>query len=344
MKTICAFAPVNIALIKYMGKENGLPTNSSLSITLDNLGSKTKIKRIDSQGFSLRWDAMGYVPPVKGQEKVEKFLGREELWAELLTSQGFTLNSPNAVFDIKTTNTVPAGTGIATSASGFAALTLAYAFARANEKEAFLRKFDEPFSLLKARLAQLASKGSGSAGRSFHGPLVEWTSAGEIISHPAADELTDIVLMIDSIEKVVASSDAHERVKTSPRFPARPARAEARLLMLKERIKNHQSIFPLKNVVMEEALDMHELFHTASPPFSYWKPQTKEWIERVRIGKFNPSKDVLLTLDAGANVHLIVPTQEEWRWTEHIREMDPKLPFVSSKAGKGARLYGDEGF
>ena len=121
------FAPVNIAWIKYMGKENGNPTNSSLSMTLGEIGTITRIKKIsDSEGLEFSWSQEGYVPPQTGRDKAEYFLKNEKVWRDGFLDLGFNFIAPSGHFEISTFNNVPAGTGIATSASGFAALTLAW--------------------------------------------------------------------------------------------------------------------------------------------------------------------------------------------------------------------------
>ena len=121
------FAPVNIAWIKYMGKRDGRPTNSSFSMTLDGLGSETAIQKVsDAAGFEFTFEGSSYSPPLKGQERAIRFLNRLDVFDSVLNHYGFQRAVHSGFFSIHTSNNVPAGSGIATSASGFAALTLAW--------------------------------------------------------------------------------------------------------------------------------------------------------------------------------------------------------------------------
>jgi mevalonate pyrophosphate decarboxylase len=80
---VSVFAPVNIAWIKYMGKENGLPTNASLSMTLEEAGTKTSMHHLDEEGsLHFVWSPKGYVPPIAGQQKAEQFLKNPKIWRD----------------------------------------------------------------------------------------------------------------------------------------------------------------------------------------------------------------------------------------------------------------------
>ena len=363
-----AFAPVNIAWIKYMGKDHGLPSNSSLSMTLREIGTHTTIKVLEQNAsleFKLRWNEEGYLPPESGKKKAEAFLRNESLWKPALESLGFEYCPPQCEIEIFTRNNVPAGTGIATSASAFAALTLCWAevltgargkewveaysnlaslkeskgevSAQNTEKNTGLKKSFEKSREMKSILAQIASKGSGSACRSFHGPWVEWVPSSGVQSVSAGKvHFVDLILMIDREPKAVTSSSAHERVQTSPLFLGRVERAEARLAQVKRGLLT-DDLAMLQKTVIEEALDMHELFHTSNPSWSYLKPLSRDWISLVQNqSETLPSQDVVLTLDAGANVHLFIPVDEQLKWEEYIRRSFPGLDFCIGTEGTGA--------
>ncbi len=339
------FAPVNIAWIKYMGKSKGLPTNSSLSFTLDQIGTTTTIKCIEPKGeLQFRWSPLGYIPPVDGQEKAERFLRDSSRWSEALKTLGFPEAEVKGTYEIETRNNVPAGTGIATSASGFAALALAW-FGILTGKKYLDWKFQFELDVkAKRKIAELARYGSGSACRSFEGPLVEWhPTLGTYAIEKGKIDYLDFILLFETEVKEVSSSEAHLRVASSPRFSGRTERAEQRLTDVKKALATDE-VKTLSRLVLEEAIDMHDLFHSSHPPFSYLKPESKDWIKRVKEGDPSfPSQNAILTLDAGANCHLFVPSNEEELWESYLSRSQSHVPYLKARCGKGA-YYVDESF
>jgi diphosphomevalonate decarboxylase len=341
--TSSAFSPVNIAWIKYMGKENGQPTNSSLSMTLKNTGTTTRI-HASSEGcgeLSLLWDGSGYVPPAKGQQKVQLFLTNERVWREAIEALGYPVTFPRGNIEIFTQNNVPAGTGIATSASAFAALTLTWAqllvtLAKPENQARWVAEYSENPKLRQA-LAEIARKGSGSSCRSFDGPWVEWHPRTGIHKIETGKvRFVDLILLIDHEEKEVSSSEAHERVKSSPKFLGRVGRVETRMTHVKHALKK-DDLKSLQREVLAEALDMHELFHTSVPAFSYLKPLSREWIQMFETNDSAlPTENGIMTLDAGANVHIFIPEKEADVWIQFIKTRYPTLKFVKTIEGTGA--------
>lgn len=341
-----AFAPVNIAWVKYMGKERGRPTNSSFSMTLSDAGTETEIRKLSARAslqgslqapFSFVFSKSGYIPPDTGQAKAFRFLSESAPFLEVLSSLGFHPRRPEGFFEIWTKNSVPAGTGIATSASGFAALTLAWIPHLLTDVEfaRFRALFDSDDSA-RARIAALASRGSGSACRSFHGPFVEWGRDGLI--RPFRDtslRFVDFILILESGAKEVSSSEAHLRVLSSPLFAGRADRAEQRLLSVKSALASGEGA-ALCSVVLEEALDMHELFHTSEPPFRYFNQHSEAFLDRIRSGRGLPSGRAALTFDAGANAHLFVPEEEAGLWRVWIAREFPRVEILMNLSGKGA--------
>jgi diphosphomevalonate decarboxylase len=336
---VTAFAPVNIAWIKYMGKENGLPTNSSLSMTLKDTGTTTTIQVRDEQAseFKIVWNSKGYTPPEKGKAKVHNFLTNERVFREAIESLGYAVNFPRGTVEIFTQNNVPAGTGIATSASAFAALTLAWSAILVGErKEQWLNDYAEK-TKFRNTLAEIARKGSGSACRSFDGPWVEWHPRTGIHKiEVGKTRFIDLILLIEKEQKEVSSSEAHERVKSSPKFLGRVGRVETRLAHVKQELKK-DDLKSLQKDVLEEALDMHELFHTSVPSFSYLRPLSREWIEMFKNHDAKlPTQNAVMTLDAGANVHVFIPEAEEGKWTQFLKTQYPDLQYVQAREGSGA--------
>jgi diphosphomevalonate decarboxylase len=334
---VSVFAPVNIAWIKYMGKENGKPVNASLSMTLEDAGTRTSMRVLEDTGeLHFIWSPKGYVPPVVGQQKAEKFLKDTKLWKTAIESLGYEFHPPQGIVEIETENSVPAGTGIATSASGFAALTLAWlGVLLKKDFKAWSERFaSEPAA--RGIVAALAGQGSGSACRSIDGPFVEWDPrSGTRKLESGKVSFIDFILILDQEVKAVSSSEAHKRVLSSPKMSGRVGRAHARMAHVKEAMKKGD-VKSLSETVLEEALDMHELFHTSEPPFEYMNEVSRKWLARFQAGTRLPSANAIVTLDAGTNIHVFVPDSEERLW-QRFFDAEEGLKIIKSKAGKGAR-------
>ena len=290
---IAAEAPSNIALIKYMGKAStkediNRPTNASISLTLPNLKSRVEIEPY--QGSKDLWEPLSSSDWGVGElsEKgMKKFLGH---FAFLKAEMGIEGN-----YRIKSGNNFPADCGIASSASSFAALTMA-AYQLGQSENPSL-------DLNQNQLAELSRRGLGSSCRSFGGPFVEWNKDG-IVERDILGEFFHEVLILEDSKKSVSSSEAHQRVLTSSMFPGRVERAEKRLATLIESLetKNWQAAWQTS---WDEFLDMHMLFQTSNPPFQYMTDKSFALISQIR--KWSETKTVLplVTMDAGANIHLI---------------------------------------
>lgn len=340
-----AFAPVNIAWIKYMGKtSDGQPTNASLSLTLNSFGTTTEMTvSSDASAFGFQWNDQGYVPPAAGITKVEKFLLNRALWINLLNSFGFEAHFPNSKVLIHTQNNVPAGTGIATSASAFAALTLAWSGLLAGPRQQeWISRFESGDFELRKALAGVAAKGSGSACRSLDGPWVEWSAHHGIEAiHGGKTRWVDFILVVESGHKLVPSSEAHARVSTSSNFSGRSERAEQRLELLKKLLlRTPESIPEIRKLVLDEALDMHDLFHTSVPPFAYMNSISHEIVSCFTGSDAAlPTPNAVVTLDAGANVHVFVPVEEQSIWSKWLSQRFGQLKILadSSTERNGAR-------
>lgn len=288
-QTWSASMPSNIALIKYMGKkdvEKNIPTNASISWTLDHLTTQVRITKKESGDDE--WQALPSDYPFEMSETgLKKFLGHFKRIKEVY---GVT-----DTFVIASANNFPADCGIASSASSFAALTEAACVA-------FEDLTDKKLSVVER--AQLSARGSGSSCRSFLPGLVQWTE--EEISEVQSDlkDLHHMVILVGAGAKKVSSSEAHKMVKTSPLFNGRVERSENRLSLLKQQIAPLEWKALYENV-WAEFWDMHSLFETSQPPFGYFLPGTLQVIETLREFWDNEKDGPLVTMDAGPNLHLL---------------------------------------
>jgi len=345
--SVKAFAPVNIAWIKYMGKVEGHPANSSLSLTLNSFGTTTELSvAAYASRLHFKWDEKGYVPPPGGILKMEAFLRNEAYWKNLLGKFGFQLHLPDTEVLIHTFNNIPAGTGIASSASSYAAMTLAWSALLAGPRfREWIDRFHSDDFEFKKAVAAIAAKGSGSACRSLDGPWIEWSPESGIQKvNGGKTSWVDFILVVESAHKSVPSSEAHSRVKSSPLYADRPERAQKRLDVLKPLLlKDSSSIPEIRRLVLEEALDMHELFHTSVPPFGYMNQTSHEIVSCFQSDAVElPSKNAVLTLDAGANVHVFVPSEEQKIWSEWLSENFNQVKILQDQSSTrhGARYEG----
>lgn len=288
---IHASAPSNIALIKYMGKKHSgsnLPDNHSLSYTLDNL--VTNVHLLTSPDTKDRWEPLqeqGLYPIHLSEKQSERFL-------QHLTrlKQYFGLE---AHFVVRSANNFPHGSGLASSASSFAALSRAVA-------EAALALRGNTVSV--AELAELSRQGSGSSCRSFFSPWALWNDEGAQPINLPYPSLHHRVIVLSGEEKKVSSSEAHQRVKSSEDYPERSARANLRLDALLQALKS-KNWASAHTLVWDEFMDMHSLFHTAEEPFSYMTSECKSLLKALEKFWEQEGDGPLVTMDAGPNIHLL---------------------------------------
>jgi diphosphomevalonate decarboxylase len=291
---VAAEAPANIALIKYMGKVPSVsgrnrPTNSSLSMTLDHL-----ITRVEIWPAATNYDgwaplqAAGFLDVQLSESGRQRYLAHFEFMKQKLGIQGR--------FEIRSANNFPADCGVASSASSFAALTLAtYHLAQSQNKAV-----DLPIE----KLAEYSRIGSGSSIRSFMGPFVIWDEQGVRSLKFSNLNLFHQLVVVGAEKKLVSSSEAHQRVATSLCFRGRPERAEERLKELIIALEAGEWV-RAHHIVWAEFWDMHSLFSTSEPPFQYMNETSYRVLDFFSRKWAEFGDGPLMTMDAGANVHLI---------------------------------------
>ena len=314
-------APANIAFIKYWGArdlEKALPMNSSISMTLEQCVTQCTVEIMDGDRDEV-WisepDGGFGNPEAEFVQRVVKQLDNIRAWA----------GSKNH-FRVATRNTFPSAAGLASSASGFAALTLAAAGA--------LGKGDTSPEEL-SRLARRS--GSGSAARSVLGGYVEWpadNSAGateEARSHavqlaPAIQwELRDVIAVVEIGPKVVSSREGHQRAHTSPYYTKRQELIPKRLEQVRRAIEE-ADLDMLGPVLEEEAVDLHLIAMSSHPPIFYWSPGTVAVLRAVRELR-QEGLSAWATMDAGANIHVICDPDSEDEIAERLEDL-PAVGFV----------------
>jgi diphosphomevalonate decarboxylase len=299
--TIRVRAPANIALVKYMGKRaDQIPENPSISLTLNELCTGIEIDRELGSNFSMIWNATEtpsfsverpWVAPQWTEAAHASALQRMHRAIERIHQH---LQAPlRDTWIIRSANTFPAGTGIASSASFFAALTLATC-------KALLRGSAE-----SAELADLSRRLSGSSARSFFGPWVGWQETQVYPLASRMPRMSDTVVILETQHKEVGSSDAHQRVKTSARWQGRAERASFRAKTMSDALREGDWN-TVRTLAFEDSEDMHALFETSQPPFQYRTSASRE----IMAWAFQ-SPWIIATMDAGANVHLLTRTEDQ---------------------------------
>lgn len=301
MTSVLASAPSNIALIKYMGKtqtQGNLPTNASLSYTLDHL--RTFVRLTPQMGTQDTWSALDgdeYEPMRLSDKGRDRFLAHLKM---LKTKWGIEQN-----FLVESANNFPSDCGLASSASSFAALTLAAA-------EMFQQINPQSWGADKKILSSLSRQGSGSSCRSLYTPWALWAQEyAEPLEFPYK-KFHHQVIIVEDAKKEVSSSEAHKLVAQSSLFPGRIERAEKRLHELTVSLKS-QNWKQSFDIVWAEFWDMHALFATCAPPFMYMTAGSQKVLEEILQFWKGQGDGPLVTMDAGANVHFL--------WREDQKEM-----------------------
>ena len=303
---IGASAPSNIAFIKYWGKkEDQKPINPSLSMTLKECTTTSHVSFRPSDNMSVKL-YLNQVLENKFSKKVEDFLislSSDLPWIKRLEVK------------IETSNTFPHGTGIASSASGMAALSVNIITLEE------LVNPDETDDYYVQKASLLARLGSGSACRSIKGNIVVWGETESIenssdlfgVDFPyevnsVFENYQDTILLVDKGEKQVSSTVGHELMHNHPFAERRFQQAHENIAKLKGILKSG-NLEQFIALVESEALTLHAMMMTSMPYFILMKPNTLEIINQIWKFRETTSIPVCFTLDAGANVHVLYPNK-----------------------------------
>ena len=323
-----ARAHTNIALIKYWGKANEeyiLPMNSSLSLTLDAFYTETTVT-FDAHYSEDVFILDGILQNEKQTKKVKEFLNlvRQQAdctWFAKVESQNF----------------VPTAAGLASSASGLAALAGACNVALG-------------LNLSAKDLSRLARRGSGSACRSIFGGFAQWNKghsdetsfAENIPANNWENELAMLFILINDGEKDVSSRDGMKRtVETSSFYQGWLDNVEKDLSQVHEAIKTKD--FPrLGEIIEANGLRMHRTTLGAVPPFTYWSPGSLQAMALVRQAR---AKGIpcYFTMDAGPNVKVLVEKKNLEALKTFLSEHFSKEQLVPAFAGPGIELFETKG-
>lgn len=304
-QTVSESCPSNIALIKYWGKYKAqIPANPSISYTLNHCKTNTSMEFIANENFSVQ-TFLTENEEVKFAEKIEKYFRNIEQYLPWILKGKYI---------IKTENTFPHSSGIASSASGFGAI----AKCLMKLDETFSGQVSEEDSLRKASF--LARLGSGSACRSLYNGLIVWGATNEVegssdlfaVPYPDSEihdvfkSFNDWVLLIHEGQKSVSSTVGHGLMNTNPYAERRFQEARENFVPMKEILKTGNMEHFIK-LVEHEALTLHAMMMMSDPAFILMKTGTLEVINKIWDFRRETGLPLFFTLDAGANVHLLFP-------------------------------------
>lgn len=314
-------AHTNIAFIKYWGKENEeliIPMNNSLSLTLDAFYTDTQV----TFDPSLKADILY----IDNEEQDKTALNKAAVILDLVREEAGITDFAK----IESINHVPTAAGLASSASGLAALAGAASLAAG-------------LDLSKKELSRLARRGSGSASRSIYGGFAEWekgTSDMDSVAVPIDDADWDIGMIFIIVEdgrKDVSSTEGMRRVvETSPYYEGWVSSAASDLVEIKAAIQD-QDLVKVGEVAERSAMKMHALNLSANPPFNYWSPESVAAMRKVSEFR-DQGYPVYLTMDAGPNVKLICKASEMDELYESLLKTYRKDQLVLAKPGPGIQI------
>lgn len=292
-------SPSNIAIVKYWGKHGTqLPNNPSISFTLSNCFTETKITYSENESMSLEFYFEGKENPAF-KAKIEKYLNENRRYFSFLN---------NLDLKIESYNSFPHSSGIASSASSMSALIMCLLEIKYKDAKIDLRE--------ASYLSRLAS---GSAARSVYPTMTLWGKTpslpessdeyaipiGEMIN-PVFKTYHDSILIVSSKEKSVSSRAGHSLMENHPMAESRYATArkntEDLLTILKQ-----GDLEGFIRITESEANQLHDLMSTSTPSYTLKEPNTIRIIDEILNFRKDTGLPVCYTLDAGPNVHLLYP-------------------------------------
>ncbi len=316
-----AIAGSNIALLKYWGVRDSalnLPLNSSISITLDNAHTVTTVAfdpQLGADRLELDGQPASEVARVRASQHLDHLrLLADVSWPARITSR----------------NNFPTGAGVASSASGFAALTVAGAAALGLDMSA-------------QELSRLARRGSGSACRSLFGGFVEWIAGTDDASSFATPlalpdhwALCDLIAVVAEGHKAVSSAQGHLLAGSSPLCAARVRAVEEALPHVRRAIQE-RDLATLGQIVERDAVAMHAVMMTGQPGLFYWLPETLRVMLAVRAWR-EEGLPAYFTIDAGPNVHVLCAAAHAGEVIRRLQDTPGVRHVLENHPGPGPRV------
>lgn len=320
MKTT-AIGPSDIAFTKYWGRKDEilrLPENGSIAMTLSNLLTTTTVEfapkykkdQITINGGGVEAGETERV--IKHLDRIRK-MANIDLRAKVVSENNF-----------------PIGTGLSSSASGFAALTLAASKAAG-------------LNLSEKELSILSRQASGSSCRPIVSGFVEWldgdtsdTSYSKQIFPKDWWDIADVVAVVSKEKKEVPTSAGHAKAQSSPFLKLRLSKMKEKNKLVKRLIKE-RNFTELGELIEQEALELHTIMLTQYPPLIYWTPETLTIMKLVSHWR-TEDIPVYFTINTGQNIHLICQQKDVKKVQGKLKELNFVKNIIVNTPGEGARL------
>jgi diphosphomevalonate decarboxylase len=315
-----AVAPSNIAFIKYWGKKDEvlrLPENGSISMNLSNLLTTTTVEF--SPNYKQDSITINGVQETNEGSRAIKHLDRIRKIAKI-----------NDKAKVVTTNNFPTGTGLSSSASGFAALTVA------GTKAVGL-------NLSEKELSILSRQGSGSACRSIPSGFVEWldgdtseTSYAVSLYPESYWEIADVVAVVSKNKKEVSTTEGQKLVNSSPFFAVRLKNIKSKIDLIKKYMSD-KNFTAFGELLEGEALELHAIMLTSKPSLIYLLPGSLKIMHMVKKWR-QEGLEVYFTVNTGQDIHLIVQKKDVQNLVQKLSEVEEVSKTIINSPSKGARL------
>lgn len=315
-------AHTNIALIKYWGKADEeliIPLNSSLSLTLEELYAETSVHFQED----LTADVFILDEEIQSGSSLSKVSHVLDLVREKAGIKAFAR--------VESWNHVPTAAGLASSASGMAALAGAASLAAG-------------LDLSKEELSRLARRGSGSASRSIYGGLAQWKKGhSDETSYAVPIDSADwglgmYFVLINTEKKKVSSRDGMARtVQTSPYIDAWAETTDQDVELMKEAIAD-RNVTRMGELMERSAFKMHATTMGAENPFTYIAPESLEVINFIQELRAEENIHAYFTMDAGPNVKILTTTHDAEVLGEALRKKFGEDKILYSGVGPGLQI------
>jgi diphosphomevalonate decarboxylase len=316
--TATARAHANIALAKYWGKADiarNLPAVPSLSLTLSGMRTTTEVT-FDPALLADELVLGGAPQSGKELARVRKLLDEVRGLARVTTYAS-----------VRSHNDFPTASGLASSASGFAALALASVSALG-------------LGLPSARVSALARAASASAARSLYGGYVELGAGAEAavpVAPPEHWPLTMLVAVTSEGAKDTASTDGMQHTaRTSPYYASWVSDAPRLFAEVKAAVLS-RDFERLTLAAEQSALAMHASMLAASPALIYFRPATLAVIEAVRAAR-RAGTPACFTIDAGPHVKVLVEPTSARELARRLQGVEGVLRVLESEPGPDAAV------
>jgi diphosphomevalonate decarboxylase len=319
-----ARALANLALVKYFGKRDlalNLPAAPSLSVTLEPLATTTAV----TFDPGLSRDAV----QLNGESPGDAFCTRVIRFLDIVRD----LSGVKTRAIVQTENSFPTAAGLASSASGFAALSLAATRALG-------------ITLDDEALSALARRGSGSAARSVPGGFSVWRrgeasdgsdSFANAIAGPDDLDLRVLVGVTDPGPKAMGSSQAMEETRLTSPYYTSWIDAVHRDLEAAEKAVETRDVEALGEVAERNALAMHACALAARPGILFWNGTTLEAVHLVRRLR-SQGHLVYFTCDAGPQPKLLCTKEHEQAAAAALSSLPGVTRLIHCRPGLGVRV------